>query len=77
MDSCEYVIFMKMLEQIQGSMQSAEEKRHASVSELAAKHQKVRKRKSERKCCKCQFAKVPNLASMLSLAIRELGSTAS
>ncbi|PNT75145.1 hypothetical protein BRADI_1g28167v3 [Brachypodium distachyon] len=30
----------QMLEQIQGSMQSAEEKRHASVSELAAKHQK-------------------------------------
>ncbi|CAM0905825.1 unnamed protein product [Alopecurus aequalis] len=30
----------QILEQIQGSMQSAEEKRHASVSELAAKHQK-------------------------------------
>ncbi|XP_051215995.1 protein GRIP isoform X2 [Lolium perenne] len=30
----------QMLEQIQGSMQSAEEKRHASVSELATKHQK-------------------------------------
>jgi uncharacterized protein YcbK (DUF882 family) len=49
MNSCEHVIFIKMLEQIQGSMQSAEEKRHASVSELATKHQKVRKRKAERK----------------------------
>jgi hypothetical protein len=58
MDSCEYVIFIKMLEQIQGSMQSAEEKRHASVSELAAKHQKVRKSKAERNFCKCHFAKV-------------------
>jgi hypothetical protein len=48
-DSCEYVIFIKMLEQIQGSMQFVEEKRHASVSELAAKHQNVRKNNAERK----------------------------
>lgn len=48
---------IKMLEQIQRSMHSAEDKRLASVSELSAKHHKVRKR-SKKEICKCEFAKV-------------------
>lgn len=35
-------MFVKLLEKVQGSLQSAEDKRMAIVSELTAKHQKVR-----------------------------------
>jgi hypothetical protein len=34
-------MFTKMLEKIQGSLQSAEDKRSTIISELTAKHQKV------------------------------------
>lgn len=37
------VMFLKLLEKVQGSLQSAEDKRMATISELTAKHQKVRK----------------------------------
>ena len=38
------VMFVKLLEKVQGSLQLAEDKRMAIVSELTAKHQKVREK---------------------------------
>jgi len=38
------VMFVKLLEKVQGSLQSAEDKRMATISELTAKHQKVREK---------------------------------
>jgi hypothetical protein len=37
-------MFVKLLEKVQGSLQSAEDKRMAIISELTAKHQKVREK---------------------------------
>ncbi|KAM0900771.1 hypothetical protein ACQ4PT_020421 [Festuca glaucescens] len=56
----------QMLEQIQGSMQSAEEKRHASVSELAAKHQK------QLECLEAQLAEVSAERTKASETIQSL-----
>jgi hypothetical protein len=40
------VMFVKLLEKVQGSLQSAEDKRMAIITELTAKHQKVRAKNS-------------------------------
>lgn len=41
-------MFVKLLEQTQASLQSAEEKRNASIAELTAKNQKVKKTNAEK-----------------------------
>jgi hypothetical protein len=38
------VMFVKLLDKVQGSLQSAENKGMAIISELTAKHQKVREK---------------------------------
>ena len=38
------VMFVKLLEKVQGSLQSAEDNRMSIISELTAKHQKVREK---------------------------------
>ena len=38
------VMFVKLLEKVQGSLQSAEDKRMSIILELTAKHQKVREK---------------------------------
>jgi hypothetical protein len=50
-------MFVKLLEKVQGSLQSAEDKRMAIISELTAKHQKVRAKNSGIKFPEHDFTK--------------------